>query len=57
MTNKINKRTDKYLWKNQGRKAFSIPEMMDFRSLKASLFALNSYEPEPLYINGQYLYV
>ena len=57
MTNKINKRTDKYLWKNHGRKAFSIPEMMDFRSLKAALFALNSYEPEPLYINGQYLYL
>jgi len=57
MTNKINKRTDKYLWKNHGRKAFSIPEMMDFRNLKAAFFALNSYEPEPLYINGQYLYL
>ena len=57
MTNKNNNRTDKNLLKKQYRKVFSIPEIIDFRSLKATFIALSSYEPEPLYVNGQYLYV
>jgi len=57
MTNKIKNQTNRNLQKNQSRKAFSITEMMDFRSLKAAFIALNSFEPEPLYINGHYLYV
>jgi hypothetical protein len=31
--------------------------MVDLRSLKAAIIALNSFEPEPLFINGQFLYV
>ena len=57
MTNKTKNQTDRNLQKNSSRKAFSIPEMMDFRSLKAAFIALNSFEPEPLFINGKYLYV
>ena len=57
MTNKIKNQTNRNLQKNQSRKAFSITEMMDFRSLKAAFIALNSFESEPLYINGHYLYV
>ena len=57
MTNKIKNQTDRNLQRNQNRKSFSIPEMIDFRSLKAAFIALNSYEPDPLYLNGQYLYV
>jgi len=57
MTNKIKNKTDKNLWKNQSRKSFSIPDIMDFRSLRAAFIALNSFEPEPVYINGKYLYV
>ena len=57
MYKKINHQTNRNLWKNQDSKAFSISEMMDLRSIQAAIFALNSFEPEPLYINGQYLYV
>jgi hypothetical protein len=56
MTNKFKNQTNGNLRKNQCAKAFPISEMMDFRSIKEALFALNSYEPEPLFINGQYLY-
>jgi hypothetical protein len=57
MTSKTKNQTEKYLHKNQGTKAFSITEMMDLRSFQTAIFALNSYEPEPLFIKGQYLYV
>jgi len=57
MTTKINNQTDKNLLKKQYRNVFSIPEIIDLRSIQATIFALNSYEPEPLYINGKYLYV
>ena len=57
MTNKIKNQTDRNLQQNQNRNSFSIPEMMNFRSLKAAFIALNSYEPEPLFVNGRYLYL
>ena len=57
MTNKFKKQTDRNLQRNQNRKSFPISEMMDFRSLKAAFIALNSYEPDPLFANGRYLYV
>jgi len=57
MTNKIKNQKGRNLQKNQSGKSFSIPEVMDFRSLKAAFIALNSYEPEPLFYNGKYLYV
>ena len=57
MIYKIKNQTDRNLQKNQDRKAFSIPKMMDLRSFQAAIFALNSLEPEPLFINGQYLYL
>ena len=57
MTTKINNQTDKNLLKKQYRKVFSIPEIIDLRSIQAAIFAWNCYEPESLYINGQYLYL
>ena len=57
MTNKTKNQTGRDLQKNSSRKSFSIPEIMDFRSLKAAFIALNSIEPEPLFIKGQYWYV
>ena len=57
MYKKIKHQTNRNLWKNQDSKAFSISELMDLRSIQATIFALNSFEPEPLFINGQYLYV
>ena len=57
MTNKLKKQTDCNLQENQNRKSFPIPGMIDFRGLKAAFVALNSYEPDPLFINGQYLYL
>jgi hypothetical protein len=57
MTNKIKNQKGRNLQKNQSGKSFSIPEVMDFRSLKAAFIALNSIEPEPLFYNGKYLYV
>ena len=57
MNKKIKNQTDSNLRYHQSSKSFSISEMTDFRSIKAALFNLNSYEPEPLFIRGQYFYV
>jgi hypothetical protein len=57
MTNKTKNQTETYLRKNQGTKAFSISGMMDLRGIKAAIIALNSFEPEPLFIKGHYWYV
>jgi hypothetical protein len=57
MNSKIKNQTDGNLRKNQNYKAFSISDMTDLRSIKAAIFALNSFEPEPLFIKGQYIYV
>ena len=57
MTNKNKNQTNRNLQKNQSRNSFFLNEMMDLRSIQAAIFAWNCYEPEPLYINGQYLYL
>jgi hypothetical protein len=60
MTNKIKNQNGKNLPKNQGSKAFSISDIsdvMDLCSWKSALINLYNYEPEPLFINGQFLYI
>ena len=57
MTNKTENQTNRNLWKNKGRNSFSITEMMDLRSLQGAFSRTNLCEPEPVYINGKYLYV
>jgi len=57
MTNNIKNQTDRNRRKSQISKAFTISEMMDLRSIQSALFHLNSCEPEPLFIRGQYLYL
>jgi hypothetical protein len=57
MTNKFKNQTGKNQPKNQATKSFSISEFSDLRSWKSALINLYHYEPEPLFIKGQYLYV
>ena len=57
MTNKFKYQTGKNLPKNQAHQAFSISELSDLRSWKSALINLYNYETEPLFINGQFLYV
>ena len=53
MTNSSKKQIHTFLRNCQDTDVFSLLEMKELRTV----FKLNSYEPEPLFINGRYLYV
>jgi hypothetical protein len=55
MTNKVKDQMDWYQWNFQDIKMLTKSRMRQLRSLQ-NVF-LYSVEPEPVYINGQYLYV
>jgi hypothetical protein len=57
MTNKFKNQTGKNLRNGKVSKAFFMQEMMDLRSWKSALKNLYEYEAEPLFINGNLLYV
>ena len=53
MINKTKNQMNRYLRNYQDTSAFSLSQLKELRSI----FAFDSFEPEPLFINGQYLYV
>jgi hypothetical protein len=53
MTNKSKKQLNRY----QDTQLFSKSEKEYLYSLQTAVIALNCCEPEPVYINGKYLYL
>ena len=57
MTNKIKIQKKRYPWNVQDTSDFSQSEIELLCSIPTTLFALNSYEPEPVFVRGRCLYL